>query len=143
MNNINTTVRAAIVAVTEDLNKGIYEKAKVLVARINSVQIGIDQRNETIADHQQSLVELAASKVDDSFLDDAPTGASKDTVLLVIKKMNEDRQKQVESSAKNLTAAIAHMQDQNTADEKAIAELRKQLLELQPAALTESQITGQ
>lgn len=141
-NTTNTIIAAAVAAVNEDLNQDLLAKATPLVVRINSLQLGIVDLQKQIADHRKSLAELAGSKVDDSFLRGVESGESKTTVQKVIDKMNADRQASVEVAAKNLTTCIDSLQARIDAEDKRIAELRKQLLEIKPRVVTEPEIVG-
>lgn len=136
MTTNKTIITSALDAVNKDIMDELIESAKPLIARIDSIRLGVSEYEKQIVDKYKELVTLASSKVDDSFLASVPAGASKDTVTSVIKKMNDDRQAAVEIAAKNIWNQIDTLQSRVDSDKKKQDELVKQLTELKPRTVT-------
>lgn len=129
--------------------KNVEGQAQVIIGRILNEQSAKAMFAKQIESFQAELNKLSQDVVSQQSVLGTTLGNNPNevTIAKAIAKMNEDRQKSVETQATSLTSCIVNKQAEVTAADKRIAELRKQLSELtvpivDAAAVTRQSVTA-
>lgn len=146
MSNTNQTVVNAIQAVNDERQAVVVAKGKSLIGYIESEAATIARLREEIKLHQEEIEKIAHTVIDFKSVTGRPAPTSPNvnevTILKVITKLNEEKQKSVEVVAQKLADAVTQKQASIKATEQRIADLRKQLSELQAEVVTTTTVLG-